>query len=195
MVGVAPPFPLAADLGVSLACCKVGLDRPLTPAAFVANLFRSARVSRLRHSAFRSAPVSRPRRSAFRSARVSRPRRSADRRSPGNWPTVGDGGFRGRASPDTVPEPAWRLQPQVTAMGQSNPLPRSRTGNGASVVRGLVSIRPGSEELGMIARFWPEACATRLQHAAPFGAWLQGPGVNLQCGRGDETVEDVLRNE
>src|SRR5271157_3738399 len=34
-----------------LACCKVGLDRPLIPAAFVANLFRSARVSRPRRSA------------------------------------------------------------------------------------------------------------------------------------------------
>src|SRR5271157_839305 len=28
--------------------------------------------------------------------------------------------------------------------------------------------------------FWPGACATRLQHAAPFGSWLQGPGVNRQ---------------
>jgi hypothetical protein len=31
---------------LALACCKVGLDRPLIPTAFVANLFRSARVSR-----------------------------------------------------------------------------------------------------------------------------------------------------
>src|SRR5271166_1103532 len=30
----------------AVACCKVGLDRPLIPTAFVANLFRSARVSR-----------------------------------------------------------------------------------------------------------------------------------------------------
>src|SRR5208337_2928814 len=29
-----------------LACCNVGLGRPLIPTAFVANLFRSARVSR-----------------------------------------------------------------------------------------------------------------------------------------------------
>ena len=54
------------------------------------------------------------------------------------------------------------------------------TGKGASVVRGLVSTRRGSEESGTNAPFWPEACATRLQHAAPFGSWLQGPGVNLQ---------------
>src|SRR5271157_1527390 len=31
---------------VTLACCKVGLDRPLIRTAFVAKLFRSARVSR-----------------------------------------------------------------------------------------------------------------------------------------------------
>src|SRR5271157_1503700 len=30
----------------ALACCKVGLDRPLTPTAVIANLFRSARVFR-----------------------------------------------------------------------------------------------------------------------------------------------------
>jgi hypothetical protein len=34
-----------------LACCKVGLDGPLIPTAIVANLFRSARVSRPRRSA------------------------------------------------------------------------------------------------------------------------------------------------
>jgi len=34
-------------MGLGLACCKVGLDRPLIRTAFVANLFRSARVSRL----------------------------------------------------------------------------------------------------------------------------------------------------
>jgi len=61
-----------------VACCKVGLDRPLIPTAFVANLNRSAR--------------------------VSRPRRSADRGSPGDAPTVGDGGRRGRAGQETVPE-------------------------------------------------------------------------------------------
>jgi len=52
---------------VGLACCKVGLDRPLIPPAFVANLFRSAK--------------------------VSRPRRSAGRRSPGDAPTVGEPSF------------------------------------------------------------------------------------------------------
>jgi hypothetical protein len=60
------------------------------------------------------------------------------------------------------------------------------TGNGAPVVRGLVSTRRGSEEWGANAPFWPGARATRLQHAAPFGSWLQGPGANLHWGRGDE---------
>jgi len=66
---------------LTLACCKVGLDRPLIPTAFVADLFRSARLFR-------------PRRSAFRSARVSRPRRPADRGSPGDAPPVGGLGDR-----------------------------------------------------------------------------------------------------
>ncbi len=40
-------FDLRNDAGdVALVCCKVGLDRSLIPTAFVANLFRSARVSR-----------------------------------------------------------------------------------------------------------------------------------------------------
>ena len=56
--------------GARLTCCKVGLQRPLIPTAFVANWFRSAR--------------------------VSRPRRSANRRSPGDAPTVGDWESRGR---------------------------------------------------------------------------------------------------
>ena len=130
----------------------------------------------------------------IRSARVSRPRRSTDRRSPGNAPTVGDGGRRGRVGQEALAEPAWKHS-QVTAMGQSDPCLVPHTGNGATVVRGLVSTRRGSEELGMIAPFWPGACATRLQQAAPFGSWLQGPGVNLQWGHGDEAVEDVLRDE
>ncbi len=61
----------------------------------------------------------------LRSARVSRPRRLTDRRSPDDAPTVGDGGRRGRAGQETVPEPAWRRQPQVASMGQSDPLPRT----------------------------------------------------------------------
>jgi hypothetical protein len=40
-----------------------------------------------------------------------------------------------------------------------------------------------------------EPAPAKLQHAAPFVSWLQGPGVNLQRGYGDETVEDVLRDE
>jgi hypothetical protein len=39
-----------------LECCKVGLDRPLIPTAFVANLFRSARVSLPRPHADRRPP-------------------------------------------------------------------------------------------------------------------------------------------
>src|SRR5208337_62965 len=41
----------AGELTARLACCKVGLDGPLIPTAVVANLFRSARVSRPRRSA------------------------------------------------------------------------------------------------------------------------------------------------
>ena len=78
-----------------------------------------------------------------------------------------------------------------------NPIPYlvPHTGNGAAIVRGLVSTRRDSEELGMIVPFWPGACATRLQHAAPFGSWLQGPGVNPHWRRGNEAVEDVFRDE
>src|SRR5271157_2300357 len=58
-----------------------------------------------------------------------------------------------------------------------NPIPCFvlHTGKRASVVRGLVSTHRSSEESGTNAPFWPVACATRLQHAAPFGSWLQGP--------------------
>src|SRR5271166_830313 len=72
-----------AGSGAGLACCKVGLYRPLIPTAFVANWFRSAR--------------------------VSRPRRSADGRSPGEAPTVGDCGRRGRAGQEALPEPAFEV--------------------------------------------------------------------------------------
>ena len=44
---------------LALACCKVGLDRPLIPTAVVANLFRSASVSRPRCSADRRSQVTR----------------------------------------------------------------------------------------------------------------------------------------
>ncbi len=56
-----------------------------------------------------------------------------------------------------------------------NPIPClvPRTGKRASDVRGLVSTRRGSEASGTNAPFWPGACATKLQHAAPFGSWLQ----------------------
>jgi hypothetical protein len=37
---------LGSGSRVTLACCKVGLDRPLIPTAFVANLLRSPRVAR-----------------------------------------------------------------------------------------------------------------------------------------------------
>jgi len=44
LLSTAARFELRARARV--ACRKVGLDRPLIPTAFVANLFRSARVSR-----------------------------------------------------------------------------------------------------------------------------------------------------
>ena len=37
---------MGSQFGRALACCKVGLERPLIPTAVVANLFRSARVFR-----------------------------------------------------------------------------------------------------------------------------------------------------
>ena len=40
----------------------------------------------------------------------------------------------------------------------------------------------GSGELGTNAPFWPGACASKLQHAAPFGSWLQGPGSESPKG-------------
>ena len=40
------PFSFGSGSRVTLACCKVGLDRPLIPTAFVANLLRSPRVAR-----------------------------------------------------------------------------------------------------------------------------------------------------
>jgi hypothetical protein len=46
---------------MGLACCKVGLDRQLIRTAFVANLFRSAAVSRPRRSPDRGSPVTRRR--------------------------------------------------------------------------------------------------------------------------------------
>src|SRR5271157_1938408 len=93
----------------------------------------------------------------------------------------------GRSEPGGVSPRSPRWDNQIPCL-----LPHM--GNGASGVRGLVSTRRGSETLGLIARFWPGACATNLRIAAPFGSWLQGPGVNLQRGHGDEAVEDVLRD-
>ena len=79
-----------------------------------------------------------------------------------------------------MPESAWMRQPQVTAMGQSDPLPRTPHGQW-SVRRQRFGVNPpGLGRVGTNAPFWPGACATRLQHAAPFGSWLQGPEVNLQ---------------
>src|SRR5271157_558853 len=75
---------------------------------------------------------------------------------------------------------AWRREPQSPRWDNQIPCLVPHMGKGASIVRGLVSTRRGSEESGTNAPFWPGACATRLQHAAPFGSWLQGPGVNLQ---------------
>ena len=84
---------------------------------------------------------------------------------------------------------------QVTMMARSDPLPRTPHGQGNGS-RQRFGVNPrGSEELGMIAPFWPGACATRLQHAALFVSWLQGPGANLQWRYGNEAVEDVLHEE
>jgi hypothetical protein len=99
----------------------------------------------------------------LRSARDSRPRRSTDRRSPGDAPTIGDGGRRGRAGQETVPEPAWRRQPQATAMGQSDPLPRTPHGQG-SVCRQRFGVNPpGLGRVGDECSF----LAWSLRHQAP----------------------------
>ena len=76
---------------------------------------------------------------------------------------------------------AWR-QPQVTAMGQSDPLPCTPHGRW-SVRRQRFGVNPpglGSVEDECSFLAW--GLRTRLQHAAPFGSWLQGPEVNLQWG-------------
>ncbi len=99
-----------------LACCKVGLDRPLIPTAVVANWFRSAR--------------------------VFRPRRSADRRSPGDAPTVGDRetcGRGGRAGQEVLREPATgrACSMSTTSVNRRRPpsMPRAELG-----INGLKSL-------------------------------------------------------
>ncbi len=87
-MGVAGPCSAERDSPrMALTCCKVGLDRPQIPTAFVANWFRSAA--------------------------VSKPRRSADRGSPGDAPMVGRGvmGERAKAAAHVslVPESEWPL--------------------------------------------------------------------------------------
>ena len=94
--------------------------------------------------------------------------------SPSLEPQSGDRSEPGGVSPRS---PRWHDQ---------IPCLVPHTGNRVSVVRALVSTRRGSEESVTNAPFWPGACATRLQHAAPFGSWLQGPVVKLQRGHGDE---------
>ena len=88
--------------------------------------------------------------------------------------------------------PNWRSSSLIVP----RPMARHRLCRGAVCARCWAKTGcRGSEELGMIAPFWPVACAIKLQQAAPFGSWLQGPGVNLQRGHGDEAVEGVLRDE
>ena len=161
----------------SVACCEVGLDRPLIPTAFVANLLRSAR--------------------------ASRPRRWANRGSPGDALTVEDWqtcGLRGRAGSEALPGPSRfggelfvppyeggiqggsggpaashaPASPRSPRWDNRRPCLASHTGNEAADVRGLMSTRRGSEGLVMIASFWPGACVTRPQQAAPFGSWPNG---------------------
>ncbi len=118
------------------------------------------------------------------------PRPSADRGSLSDAPAVGDWesvGRRGRAGQETTGRTSLRgawFKPR--SGGRSEPggaSPRSprwdkqipclvaHTGNGASVVRGLVSTRRGSEEWGTNAPFWLGSCATNLRFAGPFGSW------------------------
>ncbi len=107
-MGVALPFPLAAD--ASLACCKVGLDRPLIPAAFAANLFRSARVSRLRADG-----------RGLEDGRSQRTGGAGDHCPNQSSRYLVEAAQRRQIG-------AWRRQPQVTAIGQSDPLPSTPPG-------------------------------------------------------------------
>ncbi len=74
---------------VPLACCKVGLDRPLIPTAFVANLSRSARVFKpLPEPAFFEVPGSSRAAATDRSLEVSAPGHCEGTiRSPASYPT------------------------------------------------------------------------------------------------------------
>jgi hypothetical protein len=164
------------------ACCKVGLDRPLIPTAFIANLFRSARVSR-------------PRRSAFGSARVSRPRRLADRGSPGDAPTVGDGGRRGRAGQETVPEPARRRQPQVTALGQSDHLPRTPHGQGTVRRQRFGVDPPGLGRVGDECSFPAWGLRHHAKTCRPIRVLVARARSESSKGLGDEAAEDFLRDQ
>ena len=111
---------------------------------------------------------------------VSKPRRSADRGSPGDAPPVGDCGHRGRAGQETVPAPAWRRQPKVAEMGQSDPLARTPHGQG-SVRRRRFGVDPPG--LGTVG----DECS--------FLAWdLRPPGSNMppHPGFGCKDPERIL---
>src|SRR5208337_376210 len=103
-----PPYRVEVNVsaeGPEVACCKVGVDGPLIPTAVVADLFRSARVSRLR--------------------------RSADRRSAGDATMVGDWGTcgrRGRRVRRPLPEPATGrdCSPSATSVNHRGPPSMSR---------------------------------------------------------------------
>jgi hypothetical protein len=100
-LGVAGPCSAERDSPrMALACCKVGLDRPQIPTALVANWFRSARVRR---------PYPNHRESAAK--------------SPSPLAKWGYGGV------PMARHMARVSQPQVTAMGQSDPLPRTPHGH------------------------------------------------------------------
>jgi hypothetical protein len=84
------------------------------------------------------------------------------------------GGFDGPA--------AWHASASPGSPRWDNQIPClvPHTGDEAPVVRGLVSIRRGSEELGMIAPFWPGACATN-QRFAPIRVLAERREIKLHA--------------
>ena len=123
--------------------------RPLIPIAFVANLFRTAR--------------------------VSRPRRSVDRGSPGDAPTVGDCGRRGRAGQETLPEPS--------RIGGEIPFPPCEGGiQGVLMARQHGTCQPAPDHRDGIIRF-PASYPTRARERPSSEVWCQPAGARESHGR------------